>query len=366
MPVAIRSIVIALGLGAFLAVSVLAPVPMLSPVVSAAPGPDSAVTSAQAASVELTSDAAIATVVASQSLPSAAGWISSASLTGAVSGTDSIWTNDDSAHPIASLTKLVTALVGLEQEPLEPGEAGAVHVWDEYDIERQDELLALNGVAFPIPIGTEVTHQQMLTLMLVPSANDFAMSYAYSIFGDNEAFVQAVDAWKERHGLSSLQVVEPSGMSPGNLANAADLVRISQLALAQPVVAEIIGSASADLPWGIGEVMNSNPLFGVMPGIVGVKTGFTEEAGYNLAAATQSESDGYTFTAIAVVLGRDSVESSAEDAEVLLTALAATPRTAKVVEVPIHIENLPQTPDFWWRITHPLTLFGIDGVSPVT
>lgn len=335
---------------------------MPAPTPSALP-PDPAAASTLPAAVEAANDEvnteAIASAVSEQLLPSAAGWL----------GSDTIWANDDNAYPIASLTKLVTALVGLEAEPLELGEQGAVHVWDEFDVERQFELLALDGVAFPIPEGTEVTRHQMLTLMLIPSANDFAMSYAYSIFGDNEAFVEAVDAWKITHGVSSLQIEEPSGMSSENVASAADLVRISQLALAHPVLAEIIGSAITDLPWGIGEVMNSNPLFGVIPNVVGVKTGFTDAAGFNLAAAVQSEFDGRTVTAITVVLGRDSTWATAEDSELLLSALLNAPHTAEVplgpTEVPIHIENEPEHPSFWWRITHPLVLFGIGGGSPV-
>lgn len=354
MPAAFRVTLIALGLSAYVAACMLAPVP------APAPTPAPVVTPPQPTEVEVQNDEAIAGAVAAQSLPTAVGWL----------GSDTIWTNDDHPYPIASLTKLVTALVGLEQAPLDPGEAGAVHVWDERDLEHQSELLALDGVVFPIPLGTEVTHHEMLILMLVPSANDFAISYAYSIFGDNETFVRAVDAWKDRHGLESLQVDEPSGISSDNVAHAADLVRISQLALANPVVAEIVASESVDLPWGIGVVVNTNPLFGLMPGVVGVKTGFTEAAGYNLAAAVRAESDGHTDTAIAVVLGRDSVDSYAEDAHSLLTTLIASPHTAGTpfpsIDVPIHIENGPQPPGSWWRITHPLALFGIGEGRPVT
>lgn len=371
-----------------------------------APLPLPAVRLEAPATVELAGGSDIELTVTGQTLPSAAGWLDG----------EAVWSNDDASYPLASLTKLVTALVGLEQEPLSPGEDGAHYSWTADDVALQEELIAQDGVAFPIDEGTDVSHLQMLALALIPSANDFAITYAHSLFGSNAAFVDAVDDWKRRNHLESLVVEEPSGMSPDNRANAADLVRISRLALSDPLLASIMEQASIEVPWGYGTVANSNPLFGISTSVVGLKTGYTEDAGYNLASAETSETGGRHLTGIAVVLGRESDEERTADSLLLLDALASSPREVSILtddvvigsvhavdgsaatlvaEEPlsavltpgehaalaseIHrdgsvtvIATLPTgvsetgtrqlgtltEPDFWWRLTHPTVLFG--------
>ncbi len=259
--------------------------------------------------------------VDAETLPTAVGWLHD----------DEIWTNTGEASPIASISKLVTVLVGLEQQPLEAGADGPVHVWSVEDQALTDAYLAHDGVAFPIPVGTEVTTRQMLTLALVPSANDFAAAYAYSIFGDNEAFVAAVDDWKARNGVDSLVLAEPTGMDERNAATASDVLRIARLALQQPAIAEITRLPQAELPWGIGVVESTNPLFGVLPDVLGVKTGRTSVAGYNLAAAQASSASGRDVVKLSVVLGRASEEDRVASSVAALTALDAAPQTVDLV-----------------------------------
>ncbi|GAA2824987.1 D-alanyl-D-alanine carboxypeptidase (penicillin-binding protein 5/6) [Leucobacter komagatae] len=262
--------------------------------------------------------------------PSAVGWLDG--------GT--VWSNDEAAHPLASITKLVTVLVGQEAEPLEPGEDGPSYTWTEADTDLQAALEEIDGIVFPIPEGTKVTRKQMLTLALVPSANDFATAYAHSIFGDNDAFVAAAADWAERNGLESLVVNEPSGMDDGNVASAADIVRLAGLALSDPVVSEIVSMQRATLPWGIGEVENTNPLLGSMGGAIGVKTGHTDVAGYNLAAAATGSYADRELTRIAVVLGRETEEERARDARALLNRLADAPERLAVTSAGEYLGTL--------------------------
>lgn len=271
-------------------------------------------------------DAAVQATVDAQGAPTAVGW----------SGDGAVWSNSDETVSIASITKLVTALVGLEARPLEPGSDGETHVWSIEDEAQQAEFIAMDGIVFPIPVGTEVTERQMLTLALIPSGNDFAVAYANSVFGSNEAFVAAVDDWKERHEFDSLTIVEPSGMDERNSANPADLVRIARLALENPTIVELTSTETAILPWGIGEVTNTNPLLGTLPGVVGLKTGTTLAAGSNLAAAQQasieSEAEAREVTKIAVTLGRPSAEARAADTRAVLVALDGTEQHVELVQ----------------------------------
>lgn len=269
------------------------------------------------------SDEALTSLVSSMSQPTAVGWNEADA---------PVWANDDAAYSIASITKLVTVLVGQEAEPLGVGEDGPTYTWTVQDQQIQDELIALNGVAFPVQVGTEMTRRQMLELALIPSANDFAIAYAYSIFGDRDGFVAAVNDWTARNGLDSIEIHEPSGMDSNNKASAADLVRVVRLVLADPTLAELVSTESFVAPWGIGEVTTTNPLFDLMDGVVGVKTGTTDAAGYNLAGAARDEFEGREFTRISVVLARDSYEARAYDSVDLLQGMSGLATTLPIIE----------------------------------
>ncbi|WP_125099358.1 D-alanyl-D-alanine carboxypeptidase family protein [Leucobacter chromiireducens] len=253
--------------------------------------------------------------------PAAIGW----------AGSEEVWSNDDTPRPIASISKLVTVLVGLEREPLAAGEPGPVHVWTAADAARTRGYQALDGIAFPIPVGTEVTTRQMLTLALLPSANDFMAAYAADTIGEGAEFSRAVSDWAERHGVTSLSLAEPTGMDEDNVAAAADVVRIAKLALAEPVIAEIVRMPSAELPWGIGEVTNTNPLLTKLPGVIGLKTGTSGAAGSNLVAAQEAEAGEREVVRVAAVLGRDSGPQRAHDTSTLLTGMGDATRQVQLV-----------------------------------
>lgn len=275
--------------------------------------------------------------VAAQGGPAAAGWLDTAEASVAdrspfaEGDALTVWANDDTPRPIASITKLVTALVGLQHAPLLEGHEGPVYTWTAADVARQSEYLAQDGVAFPIPIGTEVTMRQMLTLMLLPSANDFAAAYAGFAIGDEADFTASVASWAESNGLESLTLVEPTGMDEANVASAADVVRIGRLALGNPIIAELTRTPSAELPWGIGEVENTNPLLTQLPGVVGLKTGRSSVAGFNLVTAQETTASGRPVVKFTAVLGRDSAAERARQSSALLTAMDGAPQPLQLV-----------------------------------
>lgn len=271
--------------------------------------------------------AAAQAAVDTQLLPTAIGWAES----------EGVWANDDTAYSLASISKLITVLVAQQERPLGPGTDGETIVWNEDDVALQADYIARDGVAFPIPLGTEVTERQMLTLIFLPSANDFAAAYARSVFGSEEAFLTAVDAWKVEHNLNSLEFVEPTGMDEGNLANAADVVRIARLALDNPTITEFTNLVTADLPWGIGTVENTNPLLAELPGMVGLKTGRSSSAGFNLAAAQTSDAHGREVTKISVTLARGSEEERAQSGRDMLAAMDALPGLVPVLTADVKV-----------------------------
>lgn len=229
-----------------------------------------------------------------------------------------IWANSQDARSLASVTKLITALVGLEKQPLQAGEAGPTHTWDSTDQKIQDEFIAQNGVVFPVEIGTEIPVHLMLEIALIGSGNDFATAYAAQSIGTGTEFRAAVAEWAKKHGISRLNIYEPSGMDERNKASATDIVRVAKLALQNPVIAEIVSKRSVTLPWNGQVVKNTNPLLHMLPDIAGLKTGYTDTAGYNLAAAQHVKVGDRTLTLYATTLG---AESSAQRRELTASAL---------------------------------------------
>lgn len=349
--------------------------------------------------------------VEEQQEPTAIGWLHD----------DAVWANSDKAAPIASLTKLVTALVCLEAAPAEDDGATPVYTVGADHAAITQQVIARNGVLLPAPEGLELTTRQVVELLLVPSANNYAIAYGNWVFGDEQGFVDAVDDWAERNGIESLSITEASGLSPENVASPADVVRIARLALEHPLIADVVTEASVEIP-GVGTIESTNPLLGE-DGVIGLKTGTLDAAGYNLAVARHETEGDRELTTVAVVLDRDDggeraadaratlsaaddttgpvevisaaetigsvitwtgrevpLETSAEITQVLvpgetvslrtdIAPITASPRGTEVGtalaegpdgddEVTVVTTGGIEEPDLWWRLTHPAIVFG--------
>lgn len=270
---------------------------------------------------ELSADeAAAAAIPADQSGPTGVGFADG----------EAVWSSDDETHEIASITKLVTALVGLEASPLDAGDDGPVYTVGEEDAAIRERVLQDNGVVEDTPAGLELTTRQMLELILMASANNYAISYVDWVFGSEQRFVEAADAWAGEHGLESLSIADPTGLSAENVASTSDLIGIARLALEHPVVAEIVAQSWVNIP-EIGPVENTNPLLGE-PEVIGLKTGTTTTAGYNLVAARSASVGGRELVAIAATLGRDDESARAEDTRAVLESVLGTVQTLPLVE----------------------------------
>lgn len=289
--------------------------------IAAAPLPELTTTLTTEVETQFAADNAPAqAAVDAQGLPSATGWLDG----------EDVWANTDGTYRIASLTKLITALVGLEAAPIEPGTAGPTYTLTEQDVALVDEVLAQDGTFAPAPIGLELTTRQMLDLILVPSANNYAISYARWIFGSDEAFLAAANDWLARNGLESVHIEEAAGLSDNNVATPADIVRLARLALANPTVAEVVGQSVIHVP-ELGEITTTNRLLGDA-GVIGVKTGTTFPNGHSLAAAQHQDIGGRDLVAIAVTLERPDGDARAADTRAVLAAMAATGQPVQLAE----------------------------------
>ncbi|HWV48761.1 MAG TPA: D-alanyl-D-alanine carboxypeptidase, partial [Microbacterium sp.] len=324
--------------------------------------------------------------------------------------------------PIASVTKVVSSLMVLEALPLQPGEQGPEYAFDDGDSSEFWTYLRDDQSALDVPVGGVLTEYQMLQGILLGSANNYIDRLAEEIWGSDREFADAAEAWLSARGLSDIEIVTPAGRNENNVASPASLTALASIAMANPVFAEIVGTASVDLP-GAGIVTNSNGLL-AEPGFVGVKTG-SLDGDYNLLSAKDVTVGDASVRIYAAVLGQESDDdrlqasrdlyaqveaqlqaqgpavtadtvvgrvstpwgASAEivtDADATVVLWNSVVPTAEVafdlgetrdadaavgtmtvagpvdtVEVPVVLAEELESPSAWWRLTHPLELLGI-------
>jgi D-alanyl-D-alanine carboxypeptidase (penicillin-binding protein 5/6) len=350
----------------------------------------------------------------------AAAWPAVGSAAVAVEGVSTPVASAPDALPIASITKVVTALLVLDEMPLAPGEQGREYRFTASDRTAYWGYRERGESSLDVPVGGSLTEYQMLQGMLIGSANNYAHRLATTIWPTDAVFAQAANEWLAQHGVPGITIADPSGIDADNTASADALIALADRALENPVIAEIVRTPSVELP-GAGLVKNSNPLL-ADPGVIGLKTGTLDE--YNLLAAKEVVVGDTNVRMYASALGqpdRDTRDAAtralfaqleqelqlrpsvtagtvvgqvqtewgepvpivvADDADVVLWNGAAAsvsstfelgdhrddgdvvgsleavgPLDAESVE--LVLDGDVDEPSPWWRLTHPLQLFGL-------
>jgi serine-type D-Ala-D-Ala carboxypeptidase (penicillin-binding protein 5/6) len=223
--------------------------------------------------------------------------------------------------PIASISKVITALVVLDRHPLELGEEGPTITFTSKDVQLYYSYLRDNGKVEPVRSGISLTQHQVMQLTLVASANNYAASLVNWAFGSEAEYAAAANAWLAAHGLTHTSMSDATGMSPQNTSTAADLVELGKLALSNPVVSELVSTKHISIP-GVGEIDNTNDLLGEN-GVRGIKTGTLDEAGACLLFAADYQIGSETVTVVGVMLGGKDHPSLDADIRALLGGVAA-------------------------------------------
>ncbi len=244
-------------------------------------------------------------------------WPAAGSAAVAVRGIDDIAASTTDAAPMASITKLVTVLMAFEQAPFDLGDDGATFAFTNEDRDAYWDYLAADESALDVPVDGELTAYQLMQGILIGSAGNYADRLATTYWPTDAVFAQAADAWLDGQGLTGITVVDPTGFDEGNTATPSSLIGLAAVALANPVVAEIVRTERVTLP-GAGEVVNTNDLLGDA-GVVGLKTGSLFGA-YNLLAAQEATVGDTTVRITASVLGQPSDELRDGETERLLDA----------------------------------------------
>jgi serine-type D-Ala-D-Ala carboxypeptidase (penicillin-binding protein 5/6) len=188
----------------------------------------------------------------------------------------------DRVLPIASLTKMMTALLVVERAP------------PDAKVRVTKEALAYKGSAVGVlPKGKRIKLETMLNGLLLPSGNDAAIALAQRMSGTVAAFVQRMNEQAVDLGLTCTRFSSPDGFEDaGNHSCAIDLAEMARAVLDRPRLARIVARRRAVLPFPIkgGRIylFNNNPLLRAgYPGTIGIKTGYTDAAGRCLVAAAR-------------------------------------------------------------------------------
>jgi D-alanyl-D-alanine carboxypeptidase (penicillin-binding protein 5/6) len=218
--------------------------------------------------------------------------------------------------PMASITKVITSLVVLEAKPLGPGESGEQIRFTATDQALIGHYQRLGGGTKPVWSGLTLSQRQVLDFTLITSANNYAASLADWAFGSNDAFVAAATSWLQRNGMPDTRVVEPTGIDPTNVSTTTDLIQLGKLAIADPVIAEIVATSSTTIP-GFEELENSNKLLGEL-GVDGIKTGRLDQS--NLLFSADLPVGDQTVQLVGVVMGGEDPDAVRESVRSLLAS----------------------------------------------
>ncbi len=200
--------------------------------------------------------------------------------------------NGDERLPNASTTKIMTAILTLEQPQLD----------DMFTVDT--DAIAVEGSSMGLTDGDKVTLRTLAWGMLLASGNDAANAAAVRIDGSIEAFCERMNRKADELGMKNTRFSSPSGLENGeHYTTAYDLAVLARYALKNEDFAEMVSSKSTKLYYGDPPyhrwLTNHNRLLWQCEDCIGIKTGFTKAAGRCLVSAARR--DGLTL--IAVTLG---------------------------------------------------------------
>ncbi|UWP86836.1 D-alanyl-D-alanine carboxypeptidase family protein [Dactylosporangium fulvum] len=202
--------------------------------------------------------------------------------------------------PIASVTKVMTAYLVLRDHPLRLDEDGPTVTVSADEAAAYPAQLASGQSLVRVVAGEVLTERQALQALLLPSANNIAHILARWDAGSSAAFVAKMNEAAARLGMADTRYTDPSGLDPATVSTAADQVILARAAMQVPVLAQIVAMPEATLPV-VGQVKNVNTQLG-QDGIVGIKTGSTDEAGGCLLFAAEISAEGRRFRLFGAVL----------------------------------------------------------------
>lgn len=203
----------------------------------------------------------------------------SALVTDQISGAVLYEKSADSVVPIASITKLMTAMVALDANPS----------LQEMLTIGEEDVDTLKGTHSRLHVGTRLTREEMLNLALMSSENRAASALSRHYPGGREAFIAAMNRKTQALGMTDTQFADPTGLTASNVSSARDLAKMVAAAYQYPLIREFSTMAEREVLVGRRHQMfrNTNSLVKSPSWEIGLsKTGYINEAGKCLVMHT--------------------------------------------------------------------------------
>lgn len=205
---------------------------------------------------------------------------------------------------MASLTKMMTCLLALENGNL----SDTVKITEDVFIARDSR----------VRLGDGYVMSHLIDEMMLVSDNDAAYALAKQIGGDTLTFCEMMNEKAAYLGMTNTHFANPNGMPNfENYSSASDLIRLSRYCMRDSSFAQIVGTKEKDIPLTDGRHMpcrNTNVLLTTYEGCIGIKTGFTRQAGNCLASAVTRGG----ITLYLVLLNSRSMSSRFTESAILL------------------------------------------------
>jgi len=222
----------------------------------------------------------------------------------------------DALRRPASLTKMMTLYLAFDAL-----KAGRLRPGDTINISAHAARQPASRLG--VRRGTSIQLSEALRAIAVSSANDVTVALAEKLGGTEDRFARLMTAKAHQLGMRHTRFANATGLTnPGNVTTARDMATLS-MALLRDHPRDYAVFATRSVRWQKRRIANHNHLLGRVPGVDGIKTGYTLDAGYNLAASSRHKGR----RLVAVVLGEKSVVDRDVRVSNLLQLGAEQPRS---------------------------------------
>jgi D-alanyl-D-alanine carboxypeptidase (penicillin-binding protein 5/6) len=264
----------------------------------------------------------------------------------------------EQAIPAASVTKVMTALIVLEDSKLQPDQTGPALTMSDADVQAYQNDLRDQQSVVKVEVGEQLTLLQVLEGMLIPSANNLAETAARWDAGSIDAFVAKMNSRAAALHLTHTKFADVSGASPASVSTPSDLTSLGMLAMQNQVFAGIVAMAQVDLPVA-GTQYNVDAAL-AKDGIIGVKTGSGLNTGANFLFAANATVDGHVIVVYGCVMGQPTLDAAFAAARVLVRATSAAVHVRRVME---RNETIGTLTTAWGEQSDIVSLFDVDLVE---
>ncbi|MFE2823096.1 D-alanyl-D-alanine carboxypeptidase [Streptomyces sp. NPDC059271] len=238
--------------------------------------------------------------------------------------------------PVASVAKIMTAYVILQEHPLKGNEDGEKITVDQ---QAEDESKLPDESTAAMSKGQQFTERQMLQMLMIPSGNNVARLLA-RWDSDSKSFVAKMNAAAKDLGMKNSTYTDPSGLQKTTVSTAVDQIKLAKKVMQNDVFRSVVGMAKADIPGLDNTIYNNNDLLVQQVGVIGLKTGSSTPAGGNLVWAATKNVDGKTQTIYGAVMNQnagtgkvwDSLHLALTNSQKLIDKVQKSLTTATVVK----------------------------------